>query len=82
MGNEFGRRTRHRVIESRAETIAMRIGAVLFILGVVALVALFVVHITGGDPVLALYLGSMLSPLGLTVAFFTTVFSGSRSKVR
>ncbi|MCW4356018.1 hypothetical protein ONR57_22170 [Hoyosella sp. YIM 151337] len=67
---------------SRAETIALAVGMTLFIVGVIALVAIFVIHALGGGPITALYVVSLLCPLGLTVAVFTTIANGSRRRRR
>ncbi|WP_148262395.1 hypothetical protein [Hoyosella subflava] len=76
------RSARRQEPSSRAETVALWVGMALFIIGVIALTSIFAIHIAGGAPITALYVISLLCPLGLTVAFFTTVLTGGRRRVK
>ncbi|MBD8505826.1 hypothetical protein HT102_04915 [Hoyosella sp. G463] len=80
MGNEYGRWTRTREPQARAETLALRAGVVMFVVGALALAAIFVLHVTGGEPLLALYLASLLCPLGFIMAVMVPVLSTARAR--
>ncbi len=80
VGNEYGRWARTREPQARAETLALRVGVVMFVVGALALATIFVLHATGGAPVLALYLTSVLCPLGFTLAVLVPVFSTARAR--
>lgn len=76
------RTKRHQDPSSRAETVALALGITFFIIGLLALIAIFVIHATGGAPVTPLYFVSLLFPLGLTVGVFTTIINGARRRRR
>lgn len=54
----------------------------MFVVGALALVAIFVLHATGAAPVLALYLASLLCPVGFIMAVLVPVLSTARERSR
>lgn len=58
---------------------AMAVAVAMFVVGVVAIVAIFVLELVGADPVVALYWVSMLSPLGMLVGFAAVFASNART---
>ena len=60
--------------------VLFRIGITLFFVGLLAVIAIFVVHATGHTPGLALYLTALLCPLGFLFGIGSALRAGRRAR--
>lgn len=60
--------------------LLFRIGIALFFIGLLAVVAIFVVSATGHTPGLALYLAALLCPIGFLFGIGSALRSGRRAR--
>lgn len=60
--------------------LLFRIAMALFFVGLISIVAIFVVHATGHTPGLALYLVALLCPIGFLIGIASALRSGRRAR--
>ena len=63
---------------SSRDTALLRVALVLFFVGVLAVIAAYVVFALGHEPPLALYLTAITCPVGLVLAIVFALRSGRR----